>query len=91
MQEQKNYIIKPCTRVYFALLVFTFTTYFIAMSGLSGIWTALAVLGLALIKGQLIADYFMGLRSVSGIWRWVILLWLFILGGLITTAFYMAS
>ena len=48
---------------------------------------SLAVLGIALIKGQLIGDYFMGLKAVSGFWRWVIFIWLFIPGGLITIAF----
>lgn len=89
--NNKTFLIRPCTWVYVLLMILTFITYLIGISGLSGIGISLAVLGFALIKGQLIGDYFMGLKSVSGFWRWVIFIWLFIPGGLIATAFYLAN
>jgi len=84
---EKSTFIRPCTVVYLILLTLTFITWYIGISGMSGIGISLAVLGIALIKGQLIGDYFMGLKAVSGFWRWVIFIWLFIPGGLITIAF----
>lgn len=87
----KSTIIRPCTLVYLLLLILTFITWYIGVSGMSGIGISLAVLGLALIKGQMIGDYFMGLKAVSGFWRWVVFIWLFVPGGLITIAFMNAA
>ena len=89
--NDKTFLIRPCTWVYVFLMLLTFATYLIGVSELSGIGISLAVLGFALIKGQLIGDYFMGLKSVSGFWRWVIFIWLFIPGGLIAIAFYISA
>ncbi len=52
---------------------------------------SLTVLGLGLVKGQLIGDFFMGLKGLRGLWRWVISLWLLIPGVLIATAFRLAE
>lgn len=87
----KSTLIRPCTLVYLILLGLTFTTWYIGVSGMSGIGISLTVLGIALFKGQMIGDYFMGLKAVSGFWRWVIFIWLFVPGGLITIAFMNAS
>ena len=86
-----NSLIRPCTLVYLVLMALTFTTWYIGISGMSGIGISLAVLGIALIKGQMIGDYFMGLKAVSGFWRWVVFIWLFVPGGLITFAFMNAN
>ena len=80
-------LIRPCTLVYVILVTLTAVTWGIGRAGLEGLGLALSVLGLALLKGHLVADWFMGLRGVSGIWRWVIVIWLLIPGGLITLAF----
>lgn len=87
----KNKLIRPCTLVYLILLGVTFVTWYIGVSGMSGIGISLTVLGLALFKGQMIGDYFMGLKAVSGFWRWVIFIWLFVPGGLITITFINAA
>jgi len=87
----KSTIIRPCTLVYLLLLILTFITWSIGVSGMSGIGISLAVLGLALIKGQMIGDYFMGLKAVSGLWRWVLVISLFVPGGLFTTAVMIAA
>jgi cytochrome c oxidase subunit IV len=81
----------PCTRVYLALLGLTLVTFAIGAAGLGGLTMSLSVLGLALIKGQLVGDWFMGLRGVRGPWRWVIALWLLLPGALIGVAFTLAS
>lgn len=86
----KPFAIRPCTAVYLLLLGLTLVTYVVGQAGLSGLWVALAVLMLALLKGQLIGDYFMGLKGLRGPWRWVVFVWLFVPGILISTAFILA-
>jgi cytochrome c oxidase subunit 4 len=78
---------RPCTWVYLVLIALTFTTYAVGELGLGGLSFSLLVLGIALVKGQLVGDFFMGLQGLSGPWRWVILIWLILIGGLISLAF----
>lgn len=87
----KPYAVRPCTRVYLALVALTFVTFAVGQSGLEGLTVSLLVLGFALLKGHLVSDYFMGLNGLSGPWRWVILLWLILPGGLITLAFSLSA
>lgn len=82
-------LIRPCTQVYLLLVMLTLVTWGIGRAGLTGLSTAMQVLGFALLKGQLIGDWFMGLRFVSGPWRWVIVVWLLIPGLLIALAFFL--
>ncbi len=91
MEKQQKFGLRPCTWVYLVLVGLTFVTFFIGQMGLSGLKVALAVLFIALLKGQLVGDFFMGLRRVKGLWRWPVFIWLFIPGTLITTAFYLAA
>jgi hypothetical protein len=83
--------LRPCTRVYLILLGLTLVTFGIGAAGLGGLTLSLAVLGLALVKGQMVGDYFMGLKWVRGPWRWVVALWLLVPGALIGVAFTLAS
>lgn len=83
--------LRPCTRVFLVLMLLTLVTFAVGQLGLGGLWVSLAVLGFALLKGQLVGDFFMGLKGIRGPWRWVILLWLALPGGLITVAFVLAS
>ncbi len=83
--------LRPCTWVYLTLIALTFTTFAVGVLGLSGLSFALLVLGIALVKGQLVGDFFMGLHGLRGPWRWVILIWLTLIGGLITLAFTLTS
>ncbi len=83
--------LRPCTRVYLVLVGLTGVTFAIGAAGLGGLPLALGVLGLALVKGQLVGDWFMGLRGIRGPWRWVVALWLLVPGGLIGVAFTLAS
>lgn len=86
-----NHGLRPCTRVFLVLMLLTLVTFAVGQLGLGGLWVSLAVLGFALLKGQLVGDFFMGLKGIRGPWRWVILLWLALPGGLITVAFVLAS
>jgi len=79
------------TRVYLLLLILTTVTLGVGHAEAAGLGISLAVLGLALLKGQLVGDYFMGLKGIRGPWRWVISLWLLLVGALIASAFAMSS
>lgn len=83
--------IRPCTIVYLLLMLLTLITWAVGVAGLDGLIMALMVLGLALLKAQLIGDYYMGLKRVSGVWRWVIIGWLFFTGSLISIAFWITA
>lgn len=76
--------------VYLLLLILTTVTLGVGHACAGGLGVSLAVLGLALLKGQLIGDYFMGLKGIRGPWRWVISLWLLLAGALIASAFAMS-
>jgi hypothetical protein len=73
------------------LLLLSLVTFLIGQIGFSGLEVALAVLLLALFKGQLVGHYFMGLGSVRGWWRWPVSIWLFVPGCLIGAAFILAA
>ena len=83
--------LRGASLVYALLCCLTLFTWGVAAAGMRGLGVSLLVLGVALLKGQLIGDWFMGLRAASGLWRWAIALWLVMLGGLLTAAFVMAS
>jgi hypothetical protein len=83
--------LRACTWVWLTLLTLSLVTFLIGEAGLSGLEISLTVLGLALIKGQLLGDFFMGLKGIRGFWRWPVALWLFIPGGLIAGAFIAAA
>lgn len=89
-RQQKTLGIRPCTWVYLFLMLFSFVTFLIGQFGLTGLEVSLAVLLLALLKGQLVGAYFMGLGSLRGLWRWPVFIWLFIPGMLIGTAFILS-
>jgi hypothetical protein len=88
---QTTRLARPCTAVYLILVILTLMTFAIGhfdlVSGERALMLSLLVLGVALIKGQLIGDFFMGLKGIRGPWRLVILLWLSIPGALIAIAF----
>jgi hypothetical protein len=68
----------------------TLLTWLVGLSGINGLAVVFSVLGVSLLKANLVGDYFMGLKWVSGGWRLVILVWLAVLGSLLATAFYIA-
>lgn len=90
MTENK-YFFRPCTWIFLLLMGLTIVTWFIGMKQFSSLQISLMVLGIALLKGQLIGDYFMGLRQVSGFWRWTVAIWLLLIGSLISYAFYISA
>ena len=82
--------IRACTWVYTFLISFTFVTYLIGKFELDGLTTAITVLLLAMLKGNLVGLYFMGLVRVKGFWHWPVTAWLIIPGSLISIAFYLS-
>ena len=78
---------RPCTRLWLLLVLLTFSTYAAPQAGLQGKGLIIAVLFLALIKGNIITESFMGLRRVSGFWRPLLWLYLLVIGLCICAAF----
>lgn len=91
MHNRDQFIIRPCTWVWLIMMGLTLVTWFIGHTGQEGLNVSLLVLGLALLKGQLLGDYFMGLKPLQSFWRWPVTLWLLLPGGLITSAFIWAA
>ena len=84
-------IIRPCTAVWLVLMALTLVTYALGGTELDGKVLALLVLGIAVVKAQLVADHFMGLRRVGGFWRPLITVYLLILGLGIGLAFWLGA
>lgn len=78
------------TTIWLLLVALTLVTFRIGQAGNVGQGATLAVLLIALIKGQMVANYFMGLRRVHTGWRILILAYFLIVGGLIALAYQMA-
>jgi cytochrome c oxidase subunit 4 len=83
------HFVRPCTRIWLALVVLTGVTYSIGEAGLGGRNIMLVVLAITLLKSQMIAGYFMGLRKSSLLWRAIMGVWLVIVGGMIAVAYLM--
>ena len=84
---QKPHFIRPCTYIWLALILLTGITYGIGEAGLGGLGMMLTVLGIAVVKVQMVANYFMGLRRTRWLWRGIVLGWLVLVAGLITVAY----
>jgi len=78
------------TMIWLLLVALTLVTFSIGQSGPAGSGAMLAVLLIALVKGQMVANYFMGLRRVHIGWRILILAYFLIVGGLIALAYQLA-
>ena len=83
------HFVRPCTRVWLVLMALTIVTFSIGEAGLGGRNIMLLVLGIALLKSQMVAAYFMGLRKTSLLWRAIMGGWLVIVGGMIASAYLM--
>ena len=88
-ESEKRYAIRPCTLVWLILIVLTLVTYFAGETGMSGPGTVALVMGLAFVKGQLVADRFMALKGVIGKWRWPVTIWLVVVCSLIGVAYWL--
>ena len=76
-------------RAWLLLLVITGVTFWMGESGssASSLAVALVVLGLAFVKGMLVALEFLELREAPALWRWLIAGWLVLVLGLIVLAY----
>ncbi len=68
-------------------MLLTGITYGIGEADLGGLSIMLTVLGIAVIKVQMVVNYFMGLRRTRWLWRGIVLGWLVLVAGLITIAY----
>ena len=76
--------------IWLALVTLTLLTFNIGEAGLAGPGIMLALLLIALVKGQLVAHYFMGLHQANIWWRLLVLAFFVIVGGLIALAYLIA-
>ena len=86
---EKRYAIRPCTVTWLILIAFTVVTWFAGESGMSGPGMVAMVMGIAFVKGQMVADRFMALRGVIGKWRWPVTIWLVVVCSLIGVAYWL--
>jgi hypothetical protein len=77
------------TIIWLTLVGLTITTWRIGETGLAGKGAMLALLVIALVKGQMVANYFMGLRHAHWGWRALVLVYFVLVGGLIAAAYLM--
>ena len=87
IENQRSQYIRPCTRIWLALLALTSVTYSIGRMELSGTQIVMLVLIITFIKGEMVAGFFMGLRKTSLLWRAIMASWLLIVGGGIAIAY----
>ncbi|MCX7193016.1 MAG: cytochrome C oxidase subunit IV family protein [Proteobacteria bacterium] len=78
---------RPCTLIWLSLMLLTVATYAIGEAGMGGTAVMLTVLGIAVIKVQMVASYFMDLRHTRWLWRGIVLGWLVLVTGLIAIAY----
>lgn len=87
IENQRSQLIRPCTRIWLALLVLTGITYSIGWMELGGTQIVMLVLIITFIKGEMVVGFFMGLRKTSLLWRAIMASWLLIVGGGIAIAY----
>lgn len=78
-------------RAWLLLLVMTGITYAVGESGLlaqGSVAVVAGVLGLAFIKGLVVAQDFLELRHAPGLWRRLVVGWLVVVLGLIVLAYW---
>ena len=73
--------------VYIALALMTLATWQVGEQGGSGTGIVAFVLGLAVLKGMLVAREFMALRHAPRLWQALVLGWLMLVCGLILVAY----
>lgn len=84
----KPHFVRPCTRIWLALIALTGVTYAIGDAGLGGTGIMLFVLALTFIKSQMIASYFMGLRKAGLMWRLIMGGYLVLVTTMIAVAYH---
>lgn len=77
------------TSIWLVLIALTLVTFSLGETAMSGKGVMLMLLGITMIKSQLIANYFMGLRHTRFLWRAIMLAYFVIVGGLIALAYLM--
>lgn len=79
------------TAIWTALVALTVATYSIGETGFAGKSAMLALLLIALVKGQMVANYFMGLRQAHVWWRALVFFYFVLVGGMIAMAYLMGA
>ena len=83
----QSYWIRPCTRVWFLLVLLTALALVIGKLQLNSHTVMGVLLATTLWKGLLIGDYFMALRRTRRLWRFLVWGWLLIVAGGVSLAY----
>jgi cytochrome c oxidase subunit IV len=75
------------TMIWLILTALTAVTFGIGEAGLAGRGVMLALIAIAFVKGQMVANYFMGLRHVAWLWRGIVLVYFVVVVGMIAVAY----
>lgn len=86
----KPHFVRPCTRIWLALVLLTVITYSIGDAGLGGTPIMLTVLAITFAKTWMIAAYFMGLRKSGLLWRAIMGIYLATVASMIAVAYLIA-
>ncbi|MDY6981090.1 MAG: cytochrome C oxidase subunit IV family protein [Pseudomonadota bacterium] len=84
-------LVRPCTRVWLALVGLTVAMLVAGEMGLSGGSVVTLLLIATLIKTRLVADRFMGLRHSRLLWRMIVMVYLVGVIGLIGLAWWLGN
>jgi hypothetical protein len=87
--EYTEYIVRPCTLVWFILILLTIFAFVVGELELGGITIIAIILLSTLIKGLMVVDYFMGLHRVRWRWRIIMFSWLLFVTGMIGFAYWL--
>jgi caa(3)-type oxidase subunit IV len=79
------------TRAWLVMVALTLTTFSFGVLDYQGMGLVMAVLLIALVKGQLVVDHFMQLRRGARMWRMLLTGYLLTIGALIAIAFAVAG
>jgi cytochrome c oxidase subunit 4 len=83
--------LRPCTSKWIVLIMLTLASVALGVFVQRGLGLALSVLGIAVFKGQLVADHFMGLKRAHPLWRGLVFSYLAVIGVAIAVAYSMGQ
>lgn len=89
--KKTGVLVRPCTRVWLALVGLTLAMLVVGEMGLSGGSVVTLLLIATLLKTQLVADMFMGLRQSRLLWRMIVTVYLVGVIGLIGLAWWLGN
>ena len=84
-----DFLKNPANRAWLVLLAATGVTFWLGEHGIAGTAAMLTMLGLALVKGRLVALDFMELRHAPFLWKALVIGWLVLVIGFIVLGYWL--